>query len=186
MNAAAKHDPGGKARFALQPGVHGSAEFSECGKYRYWLARDWGWQAPRPLALVPFALWIGMNPSTAESDVDDPTIRREMMFTRVMGLDAYVKMNVMDYRATNPKALLAPSVAPCSDENLWAIKIAAEGAARIIVAWGALPKRLQCYADRVQALLPRQRLECMGVTASGAPRHPLYLPNIAAPQPWGR
>lgn len=181
-SAAAKHDAGGKARFALQPGVDGAAEFSPCGRYRYWLKRTW--DGNRTVQL--FALWIGMNPSTAEGDVDDPTIRREIAFTRAMGLNGYVKVNVMDYRATNPKALLVPGVAPCSDKNLELIGRVALCADRIVCAWGALPKRLQCYADRVQAILPRDRLECMGVTASGSPRHPLYLPNSATPQPWGR
>lgn len=184
--AAAKHDAGGKVKLALQPGVIGSARFSDCGRYRYWLMRDWGWRARGVIndGSGGYVLWVGMNPSTAEGDVDDPTIRKEMHFTRAMGLDSYVKANVMDYRATNPKALLASGVMPCSDRNAATIEGLALGAVRIVVAWGALPKLLQRYADRIVTILPRDRLECMGTTKDGAPRHPLYLPNTATPQPW--
>jgi hypothetical protein len=180
---AALHDPGGKTRLPLLPGVDGRAEFSPCGRYRYWLARDWGFRRYTD-GREPYALWIGMNPSTAEADVDDPTIRREMAFTKAMGLDFYLKVNVMDYRATDPKALLAPGIVPCSDENLNCITGVAPGAARIVLAWGALPKRLQCYADRVLVALRDKPLFCMGKTASGNPRHPLYLRGDTAPMPF--
>jgi hypothetical protein len=96
------HDPKGKVRLTLQPGVDGSAEFSECGRYRHWLKREWGFRRFTD-GREPYALWIGMNPSTAEANVDDPTIRREMGFTRRMGLDCYAKVNIMDYRATFPE-----------------------------------------------------------------------------------
>ena len=71
------HDPGGSRRFAMLPGVDGKAEFSPCGQYRYWLSRDWGFRRFSG-GREPFVLWIGMNPSTAEAEVDDPTIRREI------------------------------------------------------------------------------------------------------------
>lgn len=36
------HDPGGKVRTRLPEGMIGAAGFSECGRYRYWLSRQWG------------------------------------------------------------------------------------------------------------------------------------------------
>ncbi|HEX3862743.1 MAG TPA: DUF1643 domain-containing protein [Stellaceae bacterium] len=97
------HDPGGKTKLAMIAGVDGKAEFSPCGRYRYWLSRDWSMRRFSD-GRAPYALWIGMNPSVAAADVDDPTIRREMAFTKVMGIDVYVKCNIMDYRATDPTA----------------------------------------------------------------------------------
>lgn len=190
---AARHDPGGKVRLGLQPGVTGGAYFSDCGRYRHAIWRTWSpaWTD------APFALFAGMNPSMAEAEVDDPTVRKEMLFTRAMGLAHYVKVNIMDYRATDPKALLAAGVVPCSDRNLRIIESAAWRADRIILAWGALPKPLRIHADRALTTLravvgqravmfggPVVALECMGRTASGAPRHPLYLPNASTPMLW--
>jgi hypothetical protein len=186
--AASLHDPGGKSKFALPPGMRGGANFSECGRYRQLLWREW---APAFLASypLPFALWVGMNPSTAEGDVDDPTIRREVNFTKAMGLQSYVKVNVMDYRATNPKDLR--DVAPCSSVNWCVINDLGMKASRIILAWGSLPRNLRRYADRVLVQLMvierhrgEQLLFCMGKTQDGSPRHPLYLPNSATPIRW--
>lgn len=173
------HDPGGKVRLPLQDGVIGDAEFSPCGRYRLWLSRSW---PDEPGQWPGFALWIGMNPSTAESNVDDPTIRREIAFTKAMGIGGYVKCNIMDYRATNPKSLL--TVIPRSDKNLRCIFDHAQVAKRVIVAWGALPKPLRHYADDVISVMRGHQLFCMGKTRNGSPRHPLYLPNNAECVPW--
>jgi hypothetical protein len=177
------HDPGGRARFRLQPGITGKAEFSPCGQYRYWLSRDWGWRRFTD-GREPFALWIGMNPSTAEANIDDPTIRREMSFTKAMRLDCYVKVNVMDYRATDPKRLLGIDVLPCSPDNAVNIGKFAKRAERVIAAWGALPKPLRHYADAVLRELDGVTIYCMGRTADGSPRHPLYLSRDAKPLIW--
>lgn len=179
--SAAPHDPGGKTRMRLLPDCIGDAEFSDCLRYRHWLSRDWS-ASDESGPPFSYALWIGMNPSTAEADVDDPTIRREIAFTKAMGLSVYVKCNVMDYRATDPKALL--SVSPRSGENLPCILRHAKYAGRVVLAYGALPNKLRRYADEVVSALRGTPLYCMGKTASGAPRHPLYLPGDAQCVPW--
>lgn len=168
------HDPGGKTRLAMIAGVDGDAYFSECGRFRIWLSRDWGFRRHSD-GREPYALWIGMNPSTAEAEIDDPTVRKEMGFTRRLGLDRYVKVNVMDYRATSPKALLAPGVQPCSDANRPAIRWLAERAATIIVCHGRLHKKLRRYGELVMADLRGKPLWCLGKNDDGSPKHPLYL-----------
>ena len=70
------HDPGGKVRLVLPDGMRAGATF--CGPsncYRTLLWREWGDEG------APYALWIGMNPSTADATVDDRTVRREIGFT---------------------------------------------------------------------------------------------------------
>lgn len=174
------HDPGGKVRLPLQPGVYGDAGFSSCGRYRPWLSRGWDSEE----GSIGYALWIGMNPSTADPTVDDPTIRKEINFTRRMYMNGYIKCNVMDYRATDPKLLLRAGCAPRSDHNLQCIVNDARHADRIICAWGVLPKRLRHYADDVVSALRGRQLFCMGKTQDGSPRHPLYLRNDAECVPW--
>jgi hypothetical protein len=177
------HDPGGKVRLRLPTDVIGSALFSPCDRYRHTLSRQW---EPGKR----FALWIGMNPSTAEGDVDDPTVRREYLYTRDrLGLGAYAKANVMDYRATNPRALLALSPEErCSGVNLRHIDHLARQASVVIAAWGSLPKMLRPHAEAVEALLHLRGIEvrCLGFTADGSPRHPLYVRRDADLVPYPR
>src|SRR5262245_23656231 len=48
------------------------AIFSDCEKYRYVLWRQWDLLDPEPC----FMAFVGLNPSTADESLDDPTIRR--------------------------------------------------------------------------------------------------------------
>lgn len=182
------HDPGGKVRHSIGNGIRGAATFSECGRYRSTLERE---LLVRPVNhLRGTALWIGMNPSTADAEVNDPTCLREQAYTfNQLGLTRYLKMNVMDYRATHPKDLLRPGVIPAREENLRDIVQYARGTNTVIAAWGALPKRLRHYADDVERALAGEgiKLHCLGYTKDGSPRHPLYLrkdaPLVFYPRP---
>ena len=174
-----RHDPGGKVRLKLADDVSGGAVFSPCGRYRPLLTRDLAGGEGT-------ILWIGMNPSTAAADVDDPTVRRETDFSRRWGFGRFVKANVMDFRATRPKDLLAEGVRPCSDDNLAIIRAEAAEAARIMLAFGALHPRLAHFAEEVVAALRAdgRELFCLGLTKAGAPRHPLYLRKDLDPFPF--
>jgi len=166
------HDPGGKVRLKLADGVIGSAVFSECGRYRRLLTREWE-GATKPGSV----LWIGMNPSTAAGDVDDPTVAKECKFTKRWGYGRYVKCNVMDYRATHPKMLLDEHVLPCSNRNLQTIIAEARRASLVVLAYGALHKKLAHHGDAVKSALAADgiRLYALAITKAGHPGHPLYL-----------
>ena len=120
-------------------------------------------------------LFCGMNPSTAEADVDDPTIIREFGFTRRWGYRNYVKVNIGDYRCTRPAALSAPGIVACTYENIDEILHYARLAAIIVIAHGVLPKSLIDPGARITRLLVGEghKLWCFGQNKSGAPRHPL-------------
>jgi hypothetical protein len=177
------HDPGGKVRLRLRRDTTNAwAEISPCGRFRTLLGREWGDQV-----LGNYALWIGMNPSTADGDVDDPTIRREISFTDREGLKGYLKVNVMDYRATDPKRLL--SMTPderCSRHNYRTIREKAQAASFVVAAWGTLPMPLRPHAIAVEELLRIDgvRLLCLGTTKDGSPRHPLYVKGDAPLVPY--
>lgn len=170
--SACKHDPGGKIRLKLTAQVRGSAKFSPCGRYRQLLTRNWdGSEKPGTV------LFIGMNPSTAAEDVDDPTVFKETKLTRRWGYGSYVKCNVMDYRATHPKMLLAEGVLPCSDDNLPAIITSAKDATLVVMAYGSLHKKLSHYGQAVTEALRGEgiKLHALRITKNGSPGHPLYL-----------
>ncbi|MFG1187848.1 DUF1643 domain-containing protein [Xanthobacter aminoxidans] len=182
------HDAGSTVAFPLDAGVRGDALFTgPNSEYRLWLSRVWRLDAAGAFD-VPFALWIGMNPSTAGPRVDDRTVRREIEFTRKMGLESYVKVNVCDYRATQPKRLLASDVLPRSPDNLSTIISLAERAARVVLAFGLLPKQLRFMADETVLALSSRGIElsCVGFTKDGLPRHPLYVPGSSEIVPFKR
>jgi hypothetical protein len=151
--------------------VYGSALFSPCGRYRYLLGRRWG--AGRTV------LWIMLNPSTADDQRDDPTIRRCIGFSRAWGFGAMRAVNLYALRATDPADLRAhpEPVGPDTDRH---IARAAAGANIIVAAWGAFPLA-KARAAPVLDLIARP-VRCLGLTASGAPRHPLYVPRTAQPR----
>ena len=184
------HDPGGKVRLALIPGMTGMAAISACGMYRTTLSREW------PPFLdddeegdTPFALWIGMNPSVAGANVNDPTVAREVKYTAErLKLTRYVKVNVADYRATDPKRLGENGTCPVSPENLPTIVRLAAQAHTVIAAFGVPPKILLPYVgdllDRLHgAAIP---LSCIGLSKDGWPRHPLYVRGDAPLLPFSR
>ncbi|MFN3559313.1 MAG: DUF1643 domain-containing protein [Brevundimonas sp.] len=166
------HDPGGKVRLALMPGVNGDATFSADGRYRQLMRRWLGDAFPDR-----YVLFIGMNPSTADASINDPTCAREWTFSRREGFEAMVKANVGDYRATDPKMLLAPGVEASSPDNLPAIRKAAAGADLVVLCHGKLNRAL---APAGRALIDALRADgvplwCFGTNGDGSPKHPLYL-----------
>ena len=48
---------------------------------------------------------VGLNPSTANEKVPDPTIRKVMGFAERKGFDSFVMLNLYPQRATNPNDL---------------------------------------------------------------------------------
>jgi hypothetical protein len=175
------HDPGGKVRHPLPTGMTGRAEFSACGRYRRTLFRSWGRDQLSFLNVEQAqgsVLFIGMNPSTADAYVDDPTIRREIGFAKSIGFLELVKCNIGDYRATNPRDLPTDGSA-CTAENLKAIEAEARLASLVIMAHGVPPAPLRLAAQQVTFMLTDLlglNLFCFGKTKEGFPKHPLYLP----------
>lgn len=162
----------------LSPGIRGDAHFTDEGRRRLWLSRWWGQEKQPPSG---FWLWIGMNPSTAGADIDDPTVAKETLITKRGGGNCYIKCNVMDWIATDPKELTDTNKCynPCSIFNVGTITEAAFKADYIICAWGCLHHKLRHHAnDVLKSLLEnRYRLWCLGTNKDGSPKHPLYLRN---------
>lgn len=166
------HDPGGKVRLRLGAGVNGDAVMSEDGRYRQVMRRWLGDAFPER-----YILFIGMNPSTADALVDDPTCAREWTFARRDGFEGMVKCNVGDYRATHPKMLLEDGVKAVSPVNLPTILKLAAGAERVVLCHGKLNKALATAGRELVSALEDAGigLWCFGKNADGSPKHPLYL-----------
>lgn len=154
-----------------------SAVISECGLYRYRLYREW---ATSPLMPV---MWIMLNPSTADADIDDPTIRRCMAFSKAWGYGAMWVGNLFAFRATRPEAM-ACSTDPAGPANVVHLNAMAGESARIVCAWGGHWMAANAERDTLELVVQPGGLWCLGKTKSGAPRHPLYVKGDTEPQPW--
>lgn len=138
------------------------AVISPCGRYRYRLSRTWD---ARKLPLV----WIMLNPSTADAEVDDPTIRRCVSFSKREGAGGLEVLNLFALRAPDPKQLrVAPDpIGPDNDE--W-IRQVLHPHTRVVAAWGEHGRHL----DRGPTVL--RTLSGLDVLCLGdKPKHPLYI-----------
>lgn len=152
--------------------IQRGADISDCGRYRYSLTRQWDQRCDT----LPI---IMLNPSTADADVDDPTIRRCMSFARREGFGGIRVVNLFAFRATSPDDMMA-AVDPFGPHGSHAIEETLRDAARVntpaLAAWGSLGGHRQrddsvkCSAKGWGA-----KLVCLGTTNAGHPRHPLYV-----------
>lgn len=147
------------------------ALLSECGRYRYRLWRIWD-------DLAPMMVWVMLNPSTADADADDPTIRKCVGFARQHKHGGIIVANLFAWRATEPRELLSARdpVGPDNNHHIaWAT--GAPLLATVVAGWGRLPSRkFQERANQVEVLIRSRRTpHTFGVTQDGQPRHPLML-----------
>ena len=148
-----------------------SAVISPCGRYRYRLWRKWSESARQPL------LWVMLNPSTADGQVDDRTICRCVDFSQRFGYGSMWVGNMYACRSTDPSVLgrldLLQAYGPHNGRHLVDMTQQSD---RVLVAWGS---HLMAAGDAerfTRALLTHPAgLWCLGTTATGAPRHPLRL-----------
>lgn len=137
--------------------------------YRYELGRKWD-------LLKPAAVWIMLNPSTADGKQDDATIRRVIGFSKGLGYGGAVVVNLFAYRARNPRHLYEPVVEPIGPENDQAIRLVCDVSNRpIIAAWGGHRIAVERARYVLEELLPGREIKCLGVNGDGSPKHPLYL-----------
>lgn len=162
------------------------ATLSSCGVWRYQLWRRW--------SVAPMVCFVGLNPSTADAAIDDPTTRRCIDFAQRWGHGGLFLVNLYAYRATSPLNLWQRSelerCGPMWAQGFWA---AVNASTRVVVCWGGFNGvkryiRLQGEA-RAETVLnglhdANIAVYHLGQTASGQPRHPLYRPASCQPQRW--
>lgn len=150
------------------------AKFSRCGKYRYQLWRIWDSR----LAQVMFVMH---NPSTADSSMDDPTIRRCINYAKSWGYGGIFVGNLSPYRATNPEELKGKDYKVLvPNENLNNLIEMAEYCSMHVLAHGVPANSLL-----LESVLPVMNWHYLALTHDGHPRHPLYLKSDLKPVPIG-
>lgn len=165
----------------------GSALLSDDGRHRFRLTRSKAGGLFREEGRG--VLFVMLNPSTADAEQDDPTIRRCMGFTERVGQAKLTVVNLFSWRATDPREVTGPDWRDRTGDpqNAAILYSEAAGATTVIVAWGA-----KAPEERVREVVTRclrvggtgPRLYCLGTTKSGAPRHPLYVRADQALEEW--
>ena len=144
--------------------MYKNANFSSCRTYRYSLSRIW-------YKKKKCVLFIGLNPSTADEEVDDPTIRRCINYAKNWGYGGFMMVNLFAYRTTLASNLKKVKY-PVGIENDQYIVTLSKKADITVAAWGN-NGNLYNRGKQVLNLVPN--LMCLKVNKSGQPAHPLYL-----------
>jgi len=123
--------------------------------------------------------FIRLNPSTVDERANDPTVTRCMGYARRWGFGGMVMLNLFAFRATDPKDMKAQAdpVGPANDFHLLRIVLECH---RVVCCWGCHGAYLGRSDDvrRMLALMDKSTtadVMCFGLTATGEPKHPLYL-----------
>lgn len=142
------------------PGRREDCGSTEHRPWRYELRRIWD-------PTLPLLGWLMLNPSIADAEHGDPTIRRCRGFTELWGYGGFI--------SPDPKELSShpDPIGPDNDAHLARISTAV---AELMCAWGAHPMATR-RAGEVLASISMTGLvpKCLGLTKSGHPRHPLYV-----------
>jgi len=149
-----------------------NATLSECRKYRFSLSRTWD-------ETKPYAMFIGLNPSTADETENDPTIIRCINFAKSWGYGGVYMVNLFAYRATLPTDMKSAEDPVGEDNDKWLVRLS-EKAGIVVGAWGN-HGTFKNRADKVKKLIPD--LHYLKLNKSGEPAHPLYLKADLTPKP---
>lgn len=142
-------------------------------EYRYIL----GTRGKKPL------ICIGINPSTAEPDKLDNTLKSVERIALGNGFDSFIMFNVYAQRATSPDDMERVCNSALHRENMEAFRhvLSISEKPAIWAAWGAIIEKRRYLPDCVREMLALgaqygASWYCAGaITKKGHPHHPLYL-----------
>ncbi len=164
----AANTPNGE--YDIEKWLYAPSFYSE---YRYIL----GTRGGNPL------ICIGINPSTAEPENLDNTLKSVERIALGNGFDSFIMFNVYAQRATNPDAMEKTCNPLLHKENLEAFRYVLSISDRPAVwaAWGAIIEKRGYLAGCVRDMVAAgqeygAQWYCAGpITKKGHPHHPLYL-----------
>lgn len=150
------------------------ASFSDCGKYRFVLWRIWNHDLPRLMV-------IGLNPSTANAETDDPTIKRVMSVAANNGYGGIYMTNCFPIVSSDPSVLPGFTVDIHTDNyvddqwkrNTKELIATRQICADVVFAWGNFKIVRESGQDKILSeSFPRAL--AFYINKNGSPKHPLY------------
>lgn len=149
-----------------------SAVMSECRTFRYELRRGWDSALPRMVVCM-------LNPSTADHQVNDPTILALIHFAKRWGYGGLQIVNLFAYRSSSPAEMMAycdPFGGRRNAEAIEAAQVyARDNGGRLLVAWGNhgdFEDRAEWFCNRSLQVYGLE-LVCLGKTRGRKPKHPM-------------
>ena len=136
------------------------ADISNDKKDRFSLSRIWDSKKPK-------ALYIMLNPSYADDELDDPTIRRLIFFSKKFKFGGFYVTNLFTQITPYPKELNMDNNS--KKKNLIIISELIKKSDLIVYAWGNLVSEPLQLRKLIESPL------CFGINKNGTPKHPLYL-----------
>lgn len=138
------------------------AKFSDCAKFRFALSRIWD-------ESLPFVMFIGLNPSTADATKDDPTIKRVCKIARHNGFGGIYMVNCFAFITAYPEQL---QFGKQDYNNSWITSLSCD-CDEIVFAWGSFDVVKEHGRDKeLQRMFPNAK--ALHINKDGSPKHPLY------------
>jgi len=142
------------------------AVFSDCRNYRYVLWRIWDNE-------LPLIMCIGLNPSTANSDSDDPTIQNLTKMLKRLGYGGFYMTNLFAIISSKPE-ILSTCKDPLGKNDIYLAKTRMQ-CKDVLFCWGMFPQAKERGAVVSQMF---NNPKCFGINANGSPFHPRALTYI--------
>ncbi len=168
----------GETPMKIPPGVFSDALFSPCRRYRYWLTRTW--DLSRPTIVV-----IGLNPSKADLERDDNTVRKCQVFARNLEYGRLLMLNLYAYVATDPDDMWRAHKTGIDITGGVANTFPALQTYReafhvdcTVAAWGKAGARSDDAGRQLVNML------CFGTNKDGTPKHPGRISYSEKLRPW--
>jgi hypothetical protein len=159
--------------------LHKSARITRDGLRRLSLWRHWDYDKPH-------VQWIMLNPSTADDQKDDATIRRCVAFARSWGYGGIVIRNLFSWRATDPRVLKTLGREKAVGKPFeWEMEGTVACKKISVAAWGN-HGTLFGRGEEVRKFFRDQEIPLfyLKLSKTGQPCHPLYLKSDLRPTLW--
>lgn len=131
-----------------------------------------------------------LNPSTADGQQDDATVRKITKLSERWGYHGLTVVNLFALRETSPAKMFARAtsgtdiVGPSNDD--W-IRKSVEQADLVMAAWGRYgveQGRASAVVSLIRSVRPKVRLRVLGLNLDGSPKHPLYRKDTSQAFHW--
>jgi hypothetical protein len=143
--------------------VEKGAFFSECGKHRFALWRFWD-------KSLPLVMFIGLNPSTANAETNDPTIESVIRLSKFNGYGGFYMMNCWSFISTDPDQLKDLTGEEVNFQ--WLTEIS-KNCKDVVFAWG----NFKIVRDKKRDVVLTEMFpvaKCIAKNKNGSPGHPLF------------
>lgn len=152
-------------------GTDSGASFSDDRKHRFALWRIWN-------ESLPFVMFIGLNPSTANESDNDPTIRSVCRIAKNNGYGGVYMMNCFSFVSTDPKGIINNHYS--LRWNDYMLSTIAYKCQDVVFAWGNFDIVRETGRDKELCEMFPNAL-ALQINKNGSPKHPLYVSSKIKP-----